>query len=66
MATNEIYLWIDTVMGELQFHKDVYEDLIGQYPKEEQEDILNFFIKGCKNFAQHPQDVLNDLERSLK
>ena len=66
MDQNEKYLWIDTVMGELKFHKEVYEEVVGQYPKEEQDDILNFFIKGCKNFNIHPQDALNDLERSLK
>lgn len=66
MDQNEKYLWIETPMGELKFHKEVYEELIGQYPKEDQEDVLFFFLKGCKNFAQHPQDVLNDLERSLK
>ena len=66
MDQNEKYMWIDTVMGELKFHKEVYEEVVGQYPEDQQDDILNFFIKGCKNFRIHPQDALNDLERSLK
>ena len=66
MDQNEKYMWIDTVMGELKFHKEVYEEVVGQYPEDQQDDILNFFIKGCKNFSIHPQDALNDLERSLK
>ena len=66
MDQNEKYMWIDTVMGELKFHKEVYEEVVGQYPEDQQDDILNFFIQGCKNFSIHPQDALNDLERSLK
>ena len=65
MEENEKYIWVDTVMGELKFHKDVYHTVVGQYPEDQREDILNFFIQGCKNFAQHPQDCLNDLERNL-
>ena len=66
MDQNEKYIWIDTVMGELKFHKEVYEDLVGKYPEDQQDKLLNFFIKGCKNFHIHPQDALNDLERDLK
>ena len=66
MDQNEKYMWIDTVMGELCFHKEVYEDLIGQYPEDQKEANLTFFMKGCKNFCRHPQDVLWELERDLK
>ena len=65
MEMNEKYIWIDTVMGELKFHKEVYEEVVGQYPEEEQGRYLEFLHQGCKNFSIHPQDALNDLERSL-
>ena len=66
MEKNEKYTWVPTVLGDLQFHNDIYEDLVGQYPEEEQEAMLLFFLAGCKNFFRHPQDVLNELERDLK
>lgn len=66
METINIYVSFESSMGELEAHQDVYEEVIGKYGKEQQEEMIEFFIKGCRNFARHPQDVLNEMERDLK
>ena len=36
MEKNEKYTFIPTILGDLQFHNQIYHDLVGQYPEEEQ------------------------------
>lgn len=64
--SDDIYVTFMSSLGELECHEKVFDEVIGKYGKDTREEMIEFFIEGCKNFSRHPQDVLWELERDLK